>query len=258
MITIHLGRQDSPMQSGVIVIRQPDDYITARHALRQALHEGDALDIYVLTRVCDEWFWDLEGFPGVVQRREDPVSLLCQLLDVTSLPSGLDDSELIQRLGLLRQPASSAAIHDVIGWALGSLLDPVWIEEEPSFAHFTRLIAWWAEHRIPQDLAVLVTQRLEAWKMKSRDSLRDAYEGLNGAPERIILFLCCWRVLQTYSDELRQRWLEEEGWYLPRWQSLVNKLGPLPMPEIAENTLSRKVETYWRGQLRLLDREVSS
>ena len=248
MIRVHLGRVDSLDVPGAVIVRQPDDYLVARLAIRQVLGQLDAsLDICVLTRICDDWFWDLQGIPGVWLQREDPVTVLRERLNLPALPPALDDPGLIQRLGLLHL-APPGRGTDATAWALSALLDTAWGEDIPSYDHLTRLVAWFAEHEAPVELRLLIATRLHSWEELAQGALRDAYAGLQQDSARIVLFLCCWIALGTYNVDLRRRWLEEEGWYRHEWQKLAEKMGRLPLPARAERILSAKLEAYWNGQ----------
>lgn len=257
MITVHLGRFDPPDHPGAVALRQPDDYASARQAVSRELGRPDAdLDVYVMTPLCVEWFWDLEGFPGVTIRHEDPATLLRDRLKLATLPPELDDPGLVHRLGLLRLPPPPARVGDAIAWALGGLLDPVWAEEHPSYQHLTLLISWWAKSDIAPDLRPMLAHRLNAWRDRADGLLRDAYVRLQENPQKVALFLCCWRTLAPYEVAVRRRWLEEERWYLSGLQDIADKLGPLPLPMEAEKTLSHKAEAYWNGRLLQLNQEA--
>ena len=259
MITVHLGHLDPPDHPSAVVLRQVDDYANVRQAVRQELGRPDAdLEVYVMTPLCNEWFWDLEGFPGVAIRHEDPATLLRDRLRLAMLPPELDDPGLIHRLGLLRLPTPPVRVGDAIAWALGGLLNPVWTEERPSYQHLTLLISWWAENSIAPELQPLVTHRLNAWRDQADGLLRDAYSRLQENPQKVVLFLCCWRTLAPYEETVRRRWLEEERWYLSGLQEIADRLGPLPLPVEAEKTLSSKVEAYWNRRLLQLNQEAQN
>lgn len=257
MITIHLGCFDPPNYADTVVIQQVDDYIRARQTIRHGLSQVDVnMDVYVKVRTCDEWFWDLEGFPGVILRQEDQVTLLRKRLRVAVLPPELDDPVLIERLGLLNLPPPSTHISDPIAWTLGKLLNPLWAEERPSYEHLTRLIAWWVKIDMMPGLQPLLAHRLNVWRDQGDGLLRDAYARLQENPQKVMRFLCCWRALAPYETNVRRRWLEEERWYLPGLQEIADRLGPLPLPVEAERTMSLKAEAYWNSRLLHLNRET--
>lgn len=260
MITIHLGRFESVDSPAAVVVQQPEDYVPARQFIRQALSQpATRLEVYVLTRTCDGWFWDLEEFPSIVTLyHEDPVTLLREHLHLSAVPSELDDPVLIHQLGLLRFSSPIERVDDPIAWSLGELLDPLWCEVLPSYPHLTRLVGWWAgrEESLSVEIQPLVKRQLENWQSQTDGQLRDAYARLRSEdPMRAALFLCCWRALQPYERTTRQRWLEEENWYVPHWPAIADQLGPLPLPARAEKILSRKAEAYWNGRLPSLAQE---
>ncbi len=253
MITIHLGHVVPPDHPGAIALERVDDYASVRQALRRELGHSEAdLEVFVTTRLCDEWFWDMEGFPGVTVLHEDPVTLLRDRLRLALLPPELDNPGLIQQFGLLQLSPPMDRVTDAIAWALGAILNPVWAEEHPSYQHLTRLISWWAENSVAPELQPLTNHHLNDWRGQADGLLRDAYTRLQENPHKATLFLCGWQALAPYEEAMRRRWLEEEGWYLAGLQEIANKLGPLSLPAKAEKALSRKVEAYWGRRLQKL------
>src|SRR5262245_25280283 len=100
MILIHLGVIDAPSRPGVEVVREPQDYTDARLAVREARRAGTDLDVFVLNSVCYHWFWDLYGYPDVNISEEDPTSLLCKKLRISTLPPEIADPQIISDLQL--------------------------------------------------------------------------------------------------------------------------------------------------------------
>jgi len=256
MIEIHLGVVDTEPRLGAEIIRKPQDYISARLAIRDALQSKQDLHVYVETRVCDEWFWDLESYPGVRLLQEDPVVLLCRKLHVPALPSKIVDPVAISSLRLLELPAPSDAVGDVSAWIAGHKLGKVWADTQPSYGHLTDLLTWLADNSVPEVLHAVAELRMELWINHSGGQLREAYHAIRQSPQKVTMFLCCWKALKKYDDETRARWLEEEKWYLADLQWLAEKLGDLPLPNIADKILSPKAEAYWHRRLTEFDQEA--
>ena len=242
MITVHLGHLDPP--DSLLALSYCGRWMITQTLGRQCVKElsrPDAdLEVYVVTRVVRRVVLGSRGLPRGGNSHEDPATLLRDRLRLAMLPPELDDPGLIHRLDLLRLPTPSVRVTDAIAWALGGLLNLVWTEERPSYQHLTLLISWWAENSIAPDLQPLLTHRLNAWRDQADGLLRDAYTRLQENPQKVALFLCCWRTLAPYEETVRRRWLEEERWYLSGLQEIADRLGPLPLPVEAEKTLSQQ------------------
>lgn len=257
MIEIHLGVLGADESAGRVIVREPQDYISVRLAVREALRTGNDLQVYVQTRVCDDWFWDLENSPGVKLSREDPPLRLCQKLGVASLPPEVADPALIMALKLLDLPDPIDTVQDVAGWVAAHKLGAVWTMQNSSYAHLTDLLMWWTDYRVPEVLQPLADRRMNSWIDNATGQLREAYQAIKQDPITSALFLCCWQVLQGYDDVTREDWLREAGWYCPGIGWLAEKVGELTLPRQANRELSLKAEAYWRRRLLELDQEIS-
>lgn len=256
MIRIHLGVADAPDAADTLTLSQPEDYIGARLRIRDALRSGLPLEVFVLTRVCDGWFWDLEGDAEVQLLQEDPVTLLRRKLRVLALPPEVADPDLVISLALLDLPDPPEPVSDVVAWIVGHKLGEVWSVSHSSYEHATQLVAWWATRAVPTLLQPFAQRRLQIWIEQASGPLREVYRAMQQDPERSALALCCWQALKVYGDEIRRQWLQEEGWYLPHLVWLAERLGALPVPLKATKLLSLKAEAYWRRRLEELDKEV--
>ena len=259
MIRVHIGAVEVHDSPNLVVIHVPQDYVPARLTIRSAIRNAVELDVFVLTRVCDEWFWDLEADPRVQLLREGPVQRLCEKLHVTSLPPELDDADLIVSMRLLSLPAPpSRSVPDVTAWVAGATLGEVWAMLHPSYDHLTQLLQWWAVNTVPDVLRPITEQRMRTWKDQVDGLLQEAYRAIEQNPIGVMLFVSSWTALKVYDEATRVRWLTEEGYYLPSLQWLTDKLGDIPLPLAAQKALSRKVEAYWRRRLLEIERGASS
>lgn len=258
MIRIHLGHVDAGSRPSSQVVREPDDYIPARKAIRDALRVSADLELFVLSRVCDQWFWDLEGYSDVQLLQEDPRDLLRAKLQTGALPAELSDPLAISELEILDLPSPVAAVDDVIAWVLGHKLGDVWLVNEPSYEHLTQLVAALATCPVPRLLEPLVERRILAWAGRAGGQIGEAYRLIAATGSRGISFLCAYRALKVYDEATRILWLEEERWYLPGLQWIADKLGELPIPLAVDSSLSPKAEAHWRRRLRERDKEAAA
>lgn len=256
MIRVHLGVDKLPTTISAETVRQPQDYIGARLAIRHAMQAKTDLDVFVLTSVCKTWFWDLDGLPDVRIRNEDPVALLCRKLQVPSLPAEIADTEVITSLQLLELPNSNDPTMDILAWVAKYKLGEVWSVDLPSSTHFGQLVGWLACNRVPRILEPLARKRMQVWLARATGPILEGYRVLRKDPDRLVPFVCCWRALNVYDEELRIRWLDEEGWYIRELRSLASSLNELPMPSTAQKIISQKAEAYWRRSLKELDQET--
>lgn len=256
MIRIHLGRKETDQILGAEVIKQPEDFVSARVAIRSAQQASQNLEVFVLTRICDGWFWDLEGDPEIELLQEDPVTLLCRKLDLRSLPPEVSDPDFIIGYKLLDLPLPSEPVIDVAGWIVGHTLDPVWAMTDPSYQHLTGLISWLSSNAVPESFKPLADRRIRSWIERANGQLRDAYDAIRSNPQKNSLFLACWSGLSAYDNDTRRRWLEEEGWYVQGLTWVAGNVGPMSLPALADKKLGPKAEAFWRRRLNELDKEA--
>jgi hypothetical protein len=258
VISVHFGVLDPPALAGAEIISKPEDYVLARLAIRDALRTESDLDVFVLTPVCDRWFWDLEGYPQVRLLQDDPITLLSRKLHVPQLPLEIADSNVITALKLLDIPDPAEPIADVLAWVAGQKMDEVWAATQTSYRHITRLLAWMALNSIPSVLEPVAQRRLKLWVEQSRGTIAEVYRSIQNDAEKSILFLCCWQALRAYDEDTLVRWLKEEGWYIHNLREAVDNLGELPLPQVAQEKISSKARAYWRRRLEKLDQEIAS
>ena len=253
MITIHIGllpREDAP--PGAEAVRNTADYVTTRQLIADALDQDRDVDIYVLTRVCDEWFWDLNQYNDKVQVIDDsPVERLLRKLSISSLPQQLmENPELIIDWGLLDLPTPSDRMLDMWKWIIGHKMGQVWTVEEPSARHLTELVLWYAQHGIEPALKRIAEERGRQWVESASGRLRSAYARFLEKPEENALSLLAWRALLSYGPNLIEPWLADEGWYSAQLGDLVDILElPHGLPKSIRKKLNPKVQTYWNSQV---------
>jgi len=253
VITIHLGVLNSPQITGnVIELVEPGDYPGIRIKIREAIHNGEDLQVHIRHRACNTWFWDLAEHPTVVVVNDDPREQLKRKLRVQALPKDLDaNPEWILQLNLLSLPAPPAGVRDAWLWIVDNKLGPAWLVQTPSFGHLGDLVTWYAS-LTEQSSAVLQQKKMEiieAWKSRSQGRPRLAYQHFfEKKPYQASLFLACWQNLSSYYGETLLRWLTEEGCYNPNLEWIASELPPLLLPQSISEKLSAKAEAYWNGE----------
>lgn len=254
MITIRLGSFDSTQKSeSGTELAEPGGYPGIRIKIREAIHNGEDLQVYVKHRACNNWFWDLQGHPAVVIINDDPREQLKRKLRVQSLPKDLDaNPEWISQLNLLSLPVPPARVVDTWLWIVEKKLGSEWLVQAPSFSHLGHLVNWYIT-LTEQSSAVLEQKKIEiikTWKSRAQGQLRLAYEHFfERDPYQASLFLACWQNLSSYYGENLLRWLTEENCYNPNLEWIVTELPPLLLPKSISEKLSAKAEAYWNGEL---------
>lgn len=260
MIVIRQGVIDATDARGGIFVSTADDYVEARRAIRDALTKKQDLDVYIMKRTYDGWFWDLEEVAEVRFVNEDPTERLRNKLRGKALPDYLT-SDMILGLNLLEAPDPTSSIRDVSQWAGGVVLGDVWGENEPSVGHLSALISWWVNRGVTPLEPVaqpLADHRLAQWASAAEDVLRIAYEKLRKSPVQIIYFLCCHEALSTYDASTRDDWLKEKGWQLDGLERVAKEVSGLPIPAEVDRGLSVFVEAYWRRKLNEIHEKAQS
>ena len=255
MISIHIGvvTTDNLPSSVVRVIRNTQDYAPTRQYIYEALFQEKDLEIFVLTRVCDGWFWDLvEYFDDVRLINDAPTERLKLKLLVNALPTDLTETpELIINLGLLNLPDPQKSIDDVWGWIMENKLGTVWTTEMPSQEHLSDLISWYLENRIEPILEPKTDQIIQHWVNTASGRLRSAYARFLENPWLNAYSLITWCVLTPYNRQLREEWLAAEGWYSQKLEDLADMIEPpQSVPKSIRLKLNPKLQTYWNTQLK--------
>jgi hypothetical protein len=260
MIAIHQGVIDVANIHRGIIVATAEDYVDARRAIRDALVNHQDLDVYIVRRTYDKWFWDLEGVAGIRFVNEDPIERLRNKLGGLALPVYLT-AETVLDLELLEAPDPELPIRDVSQWVAKTALGDVWAEHEPSIEHLSALVTWWA-HRgtAPLEAAaqLVANQRLAHWASGAADDLRRAYEILRKSPTQIVYFLCAYAALSAYDASTRASWLKEKGWFLDGLDRLADKVSGLPLPADVDRGLSVFVEAHWQRRLREMHEKAQS
>ena len=229
MITIYAGCVIGGTGLTDIVLARPHDYPSVRVAIRDAINHKKPVAVYVLDRVCDLWFWDLADYPGVEIIDNSPCAQLRRAWNVVGLPQELEHNpELITTLALLDLPKPTPGT-DIWAWVLSHLVGPAWCEKEPSFAHLTTLVNWFAG-RGPSDSAtgILATKRHEAehrWISSATTSQKSAYDWLLSDPIPRAKGLVALSYLRDkYSGQLDQ-WLLTGDMYSTGGEWIEPQLG---------------------------------
>lgn len=252
MIVIHYGVIDDAMVQGGMEVRDSRDYVEARRAIRDAAGSQRPLDVFILDRTCDRWFWDLDGHSVIQFVNEDPVELLREKLGVQALPSYLT-AAVIRNLRLLEKPDSESPIRDVTWWVAQTELGEVWGEEKPSLAHLSALVSWWADsasRNLSPTLLRVVSLRLQHWSSSAKGDALAVYQALQDSPIQVVLFFCAYQALSSYDAALRKGWLQEKGWFVSDLEPAASKMSDLPVPPDVDKALSVFAEAYWGRRLR--------
>lgn len=247
MIVLHTGMlPEQPVPDDALVLYEPEDYPSVRQRIRVAIDTQDDLDVYVKHPVCYSWFWDLEDYGFIHVANDGPIDQLKRNLAISAIPVDLSENpERILQLGLLELPDPLERVDNVWSWILAQKLGQVWVVSEPSFQHLGGLAEWYVENAIPHGLREKARAIEDGWVCSAKGKLKAAYQAFLREPRKHALFLCCWQNLDTYEEDVRERWLSKEDWYQPSLIWVAEKLPSLRFPTIARNRLSPKALAYW-------------
>jgi hypothetical protein len=236
-----------------LVVRDTVHYPLMRRHIQEALGRKEDLEVFILTRVCDSWFWDLFDYHGdVIHINDTPTERLKRKLSVSALPIDLAaQPRLIVELGLLNLPDPSESVHDVWKWIIRHKLGDVWATEEPSKRHFSELVGWHIENIVDPILQPKAALIAQAWTDLASGKLRSAYARFFEDPHRSAYSLITWKALEPYDRELREEWLAAEGWYSQKLEDLAEMIDtPSELPRSIRDKLRPRVQTYWNSQLK--------
>lgn len=255
MITIHTNVLPSEdISSDNLVMRGPEYYPLTRRHIQEAMSNNDNLEVFVLTRVCDSWFWDLFDYrDDVIQINDAPSERLKQKLAVNTLPAELvADPNLIIELGLLDLPDPFPfSVGNVWTWIVQHKLGEVWTIKEPSQEHFSQLVNWYIENTVDPLLQSRTNQITKTWTDKAADKLRSAYVRFFEDPHKNAYSLITWRALAPYDRGLREQWLASEGWYSQKMEDMADMVAtPTYLPKRIRNKLNPKITTRWNTLLK--------
>jgi len=254
MIIIHTGmlpEEEIPNEGDSV--RNVQDYVTARQSIVKALLQNEDADIYIMARVCDGWFWDLNDYFEEVRIVDDsPTKRLLDKLGRSSLPEQLQENpHLILEWNLLVLPEPEKPVGDVWDWVIRHKLGYVWSVERPSSQHLTELVLWYVEHSkdIEPTLRHVMVQRGRTWVEAATGKLRGAYARFLESPDDTAAGLLAWSALMHYDPALREHWLAERGWYCAKHEDLVEVLArPETLPKAIRQKLNPTLMNYWNSQ----------
>lgn len=254
MIRIHTGvLPKEQLDDESLVIRDPAHYPIVRRHIHEALAREENLEVFVMTRVCDGWFWDLFDYHhDVIQIDDDPAERLKRKLSISTLPIDLAaKSDLIIELGLLDLPDPTDAASDVWKWIVHYKLGSVWAAEYPSKEHFSRLVGWYLENATDPILKPVVVRIAQTWMNMASGRLRSAYARLFDEPHKNAFSLIAWKALAPYDSELKEQWLVAEGWFSPKINDLEDIMEmPTQIPEAVRKKLNARIRTHWNTRLK--------
>lgn len=256
MIKIHTGILPAEeIPPGGEVLRDPVHYPLIRRFVYEALSQKRDLEVFVLTRVCDGWFWDLNDYySDVTVVKDAPTERLKRKLSIHALPIDLETSpELIIDLGLLDLPDPTESVENVWKWVVKHRLGEVWTEKVPSHEHLSQLVDWYldVDNVLDPILQPIVEHIAQDWIDLSSGKLRSAYARFMENPHTNAYSLITWHALTPYSSELREEWLAAQGWYSQKLEDLANILEPpQKLPKFVRNKLNPVIRTYWNTRLK--------
>jgi len=254
MITIHTNVLPSEdISNDNLVVRNPEHYPRARQRIQLAITNNDNLEIFVLTRVCDGWFWDLFDYrDDVIQINDAPVERLKRKLAINALPTELvADPNLIIELGLLDLPDPFESVGNVWLWIVQHKLGEVWTIKEPSQEHFSQLVGWYIKNTVNPLLQSRTNQITQSWIDTATGKLRSAYVRFFEDPHKNAYSLITWRALEYYDRGIREQWLVSEGWYSRKMEDMAEILEtPTRLPKRIRSKLNPKINTHWNTLLK--------
>ena len=254
MITIHTNVLPSEEISNEhLFVRSPEHYPLTRQYIQAAISNNENLEIFILTRVCDGWFWDLFDYrDDVIQINDSPVERLKRKLASNVLPGDLiADPILIIKLGLLDLPDPVNRVGNVWEWIVQHKLGKVWTTKEPSQEHFSQLVNWYIENTVDPLLQSKTNLITKSWIETATGRLRSAYSRFLDNPHKIAYSLITWRALASYDRNLREQWLVSEGWYSQKMEDLAEMIEiPTHLPKSIRSKLNPKITTHWNTLLK--------
>lgn len=256
MITIHLARSASEeIPKDNLVLGEINQYPAIREQIFLALKQEQDIDILVLNRVCDEWFWDLSDyFQDVLLINDSPVERLKRKLLIDSLPIELTTKpDLILELQLLDLPKPREDETDIWTWIIRHKLGEVWTVEEPSNDHFSLLVNWYIDNRVGLSLQEKVDDIVKSWIRKASGNLISTYSRFFEDPSKNAYLLTAARALLTYDDDLRKQWLIAAGWYSSKLEDIIDLVKPLNnIPVLIRKKFNPTILTYWNTRFKEL------
>ncbi len=254
MITIHTNLSTSEdITNANLVVRSPEHYPMIRRQIQEALTKNGDLEVFILTHVCDNWFWDLLDYrDDVILINDAPVERLKRKLAINALPSDLvENPNLIIELDLLDLPNPIEKVGNVWTWITQYKLGEVWIAKEPSQEHFSKLVNWYVENTVNPLLQSKIDRITQIWIDTAFGKLRSAYIRFFEDPHRNAYSLITWSALSSYDHELREQWLASQGWFSRKMEDLAEMIeAPTFLPKPIRNKLNLKISTHWNTLLK--------
>lgn len=254
MIRIHTGvLPTEQLDDGSLVVGDPAHYPIARRRIYEALIQKEDLEVFVVTSVCDRWFWDLFDYQDSVVHIDDaPTERLKRKLSISTLPIDMmTEPNLIIELGLLDLSNPTETVIDVWKWVVQSKLGAVWVVERPSKGHFSQLVNWYIDNTPPPTLQPRVMRIFQIWIEAASGRLRSAYARFFEDPRKTAFSLIAWKALSLYGREVREQWLISEGLFSPSIDDLANFVEvPARLPDTIRRKLYTRLLTHWNTRLK--------
>lgn len=254
MITIHIaGSSSVEIPKGSLILGDQEQYPMIREQIYSALKRKQNLEVFVLTRICYEWFWDLSDYHcDVLLINDSPTESLKRKLSVTSLPTDLTTNpDLIHELEILDLPNPLEGGINVWMWIIQHKLGEVWTIENPIQTHFSQLVNWYIENTVDPSLQFKVDELAKLWIQKAPGKLKSAYALFFENPAKNAYLIITARALLQYDHNLREQWLTDQGLYDPKLDDFIEMIElPVKLPQIIRNKINSALQTHWNTRLK--------
>jgi hypothetical protein len=93
------------------------------------------------------------------------------------------------------------------------------------------------------------------WIQKALGKLKSVYALFFENPESATMILSA-RALLLYDHNLREQWLTDKGWYIPKFEDFLEMIDlPSKLPQAIRKKLSPQLQIHWNTQLKDLSND---
>ncbi len=259
MINIYISRSSSEeIPKGSLILEDQDQYPTIREQIYDALKRKQNLEVFILTRVCDEWFWDLSDYHrDILLINDSPAERLKRKLSVATLPSDLmANPDLIIDLELLDLPNPLEGVTDIWKWIIQHKLGDIWTIENPIQSHFSQLVNWYIDNTVDPSLQFKVDELTRLWIQKAPGKFKSVYALFFENPAKNAYMKIAARALLLYDHNLREQWLTIQGWYSPKLEDSIEMIDlPTKLPQTIRKKINPLLQAHWNTRLKDLSND---